>query len=119
MKHQKGYFSKNFLSLRLQLDTLLMDAGADQAIELLDTMTLLAPEERALLLGSFNRVAQTVLTGERIIPLEQNRALQSFENGLYLELLEAMQEAGGNSKKNQRLSVVPGGKKVQQRALSR
>lgn len=103
----KGYFSKNLLSLKLQLETVLAEAGGEGATELLDGLSLLTDAERTMLLRGFNHVVQDVITGNRIIPVESgSNALERFEEELYTELLDVMREAGGR-----KLAVVKGGKR--------
>jgi hypothetical protein len=109
-KSQGGEFSKSLLSLQLQMQTLLENAGGDQAANLLDELSEFHPSERAKLLPALGRVLRKLAQSQARFPTDGDLALKSFEDQLFGELFSAL-----TSEKPSRLAVLDGGKKVNTR----
>ena len=111
MKTYDGVFSANLMSLQLQLSTLLEDVGGEDTTALLDSMATLGVAERRVLLQSFKRVVQKIAAGPDRLLTSMDVNFQEFEDALYKDVLESMREAADEIGE-QKLAVVPGGKRV-------
>jgi len=105
-----GSFSKNFVSLQLQLETLLEDVGGDRAVELLDSLSNLSGSEQKLILGIFDRVVKRVASGAERLVSNDDKRLKDFEEGLYSDLVSAIQSASGEAPRGKLIEVLDGGK---------
>jgi hypothetical protein len=105
-----GDFSKSWISLQLQLRTLLEEAGGDNAMTLLDTLCKLRKSERGRVLGALNRVIDQIVATERPDPTADDEALQRFEDELYRDLLSALNPAHPPRPARAGLEVLRGGK---------
>lgn len=82
MTRSKGTFSLTLKALRLQLATLMDEAGGQQTIDLLDNLSEMQPEARDILLRVFNQAAEA-LSGKTDLKLKD---ISDFEE----ELLEGI-----------------------------
>jgi hypothetical protein len=108
-----GNISASLFSLQLQLKTLLEEAGGDDALELLDTLSTLNISEQKIALKLFNRVLAKLIASELRLTTAEDRVLKEFEDGLYRDILDTMREAANCSETplpERRLEVLPGGK---------
>ena len=96
-------FSANFFSLQLQLKTLLEDAGGDDALALLDTLTNLNKSEQKVALKLFSKVIQRVTSGPIRLETEGDLALKEFEDNLYEDLVAAIEE----QTREERIATTP------------
>lgn len=109
-----GSFSKNFLSLQLQLETLLEDVGGERTVEMLDALSQVSGSEQKVLLGVFERVIKRVAAGtERLISNDDKR-LKEFEDSLYSDIVSAIQAASGEAPRGKLIEVLDGGKSPKQ-----
>ena len=106
-----GKFSSDFLSLQLQLKTLLEDVGGDDALRFLDCLSTLNPSERSLALKVFQSVIAKISNGTRRLETDGDKALKEFENNLYDDVLASMREAA-LAASSKRLEIVRGGKDI-------
>lgn len=109
-----GSFSKNFLSLQLQLETLLEDVGGDRAVELLDSLSNLSGSEQKLILGVFDRVVRRVASGADRLVSNDDKRMKEFEEGLYSDIVSAIQSASGETPRGKLIEVLDGGKTAKQ-----
>lgn len=104
-------FSRNLLSLELQLKTLLAGAGGEQTTELLDGLSRLSGTEQKIALGVFQRVLRRVLDGEKRVASADDKALREFEDSLFEDIESGITLETARLEKNLRLLVLQGGRK--------
>lgn len=109
MSSEKGNFSKNLMSLQLQIQTLFEDAGGEGAVEFLDSLSKLSATEQKVALQFFGRIVERIAKGDMRYFTDSELALKELEDSLFLDILGAMQEASKPSK-SRKLAVVDGGK---------
>lgn len=114
----KGTFSASLLSLQLQLKTLLEDAGGDQAVEFLNTISNLHQSEQKVVLDVFTSILNRIMSGDQRLLTEGDLARKEFEDALYSDILSAMRDAAQEAS-NKRLSVVSGGKTPKVKRIAR
>lgn len=108
----EGQFSRNFLSLQLQLKTLMEDAGGAPLLELLDALCSLSPTEQKAALAQFLACTKRIAAGEQRTLSPADRELKDFEDALFNGIVESMAHAAGteNLPTKKKLAVVEGGK---------
>lgn len=120
---QGGDFTRNLLSLQLQLKTLLDGAGGDSAATLLDGLSQLSHTERARLIPIFSRVIARIVAGEKRLLSSEDKALQDFEDSLFDSVMTALGQSANDDEVNQDgakpLEVVRGGKSAHPRRTVR
>lgn len=113
-----GDFTKNLLSLQMQLQTLLEGVGGEETAGLLDGLAKLSETERSILIPLVTRVINKVVMGEHRLMSEKDKELKEFEDSLFEGVLAALQEPDttkvSTKEKSPRLAVVPGGKSPKQ-----
>lgn len=109
-----GDFTKNLLSLQLQLKTLLEGVGGEDTAALLDSLAQLSKSERAIAIPLLARVIRRIAAGEKRLMSDEDQELKNFEDSLFDSVLEAFgntaNEADLIKEKEHKLAVVPGGK---------
>jgi len=110
MSRSGGTFSKSFLSLQLQIDTLMEEAGGERAIELLDALATLNPSEQRLALGVFARAVKRIAAGSDRLVTNDDKALKDFEDGLYADIVAALNGATAEAPRGKLIEVIDGGK---------
>ena len=105
-----GEFSKNLFALELQVKTLLEGVGGDRLIHLLDLLCTITRSEQEVVLDAFAKVVEKVATGDTRLVRTSDEELKAFEDGLYEEILTAIQERSRFAE-GKKLRVVSGGKK--------
>ena len=109
-----GDFTKNLLSLQLQLKTLLEGVGGEDTAALLDSLAQLSKSERAIAIPLLARVIRRIAAGEKRLMSDEDHELKNFEDSLFDSVLEAFgntaNEADLIKEKEHKLAVVPGGK---------
>jgi len=105
----KGTFSASLLSLQLQLKTLLEDAGGDTAVEFLNAVSSLHESEQKVVLETFTNIVNKIVNGEKRLVTEGDLARKEFEDNLFDDIIEAMQDAAKTACVK-KLTVVDGGK---------
>lgn len=88
---EKNSFSNNFTSLQMQLKTLFEDAGGNSTIKFLDLLSQLGEEEKRLVLAHFNNVITKILAGNLRLTTQSDIEKSEFENALYSDLIDAIQ----------------------------
>ncbi len=105
---KRGHFSLNLKALQAQVNTLLENAGGEQAVALLDSLCELSKPEQKLALSVFTRLIDRIAQGELRIP-DSEPVLKEFEESLYEDLLESI-ETFKQDGSTLRLEVLSGGK---------
>ena len=107
-----GKISSNLFSLQLQLKTILEEAGGDNALSFLDSLSHLNPSEQEVVLKMFTRLTDEIASGDKRLFTDGDLALKKFEEGLYREILDAMRDAAKRPSEsmNRKLEVLDGGK---------
>ncbi len=109
-----GAFSKNFLSLQLQLETLLEDVGGERAVEMLDSLAQLSGSEQKVVLAAFDRVIKRIAAGSDRLISNDDKRMKEFEEGLYSDIVAAIQSATGEAPRGKLIEVLDGGKTPKQ-----
>jgi hypothetical protein len=118
---QGGDFTKNLLSLQLQLKTLLEGVGGEDTAALLDAIAGLNKSERAVAIPLLARVIQRVASGENRLSSQEDKELKDFEDSLFNSIVEAFgNTASANDldlakEKEAKLAILPGGKTPSER----
>lgn len=113
---QGGDFTKNLLSLQLQLKTLLEGVGGKDTAALLDALAQLHKSECAVVIPLLARVIQRVASGEKRLSTHEDRELKDFEDSLFDSIVEAFgntataNELDLAKEKEAKLAILPGGK---------
>ena len=105
MDKQRGIFSSNYMSLQLQLRTLLQDCGGEGAACLLDSLCCLTPSEQALALKLFSGVIDRILAGEIRLKTAADCTMKEIEENLYSDLVRSIESPAPG-----KLEVIRGGK---------
>ena len=103
-------FSSNFLSLQLQLKTLLEEAGGDELIPFLDALGSLHRSEQKIVLKMLARTIKKLIETTPRFPTDGDLALKQFEDTLYQDLVEAINCGDAAAASRKRIEVLPGGK---------
>ncbi|MDC0358265.1 hypothetical protein OAO01_05555 [Oligoflexia bacterium] len=105
----RGDFSRSLFSLQLQVQTLLEEAGGDEALHVLDALCKLNKSEQKIALKIFKRVLDRVADGQERLCTMQDKALNDFEENLYKDILSTMRGASAVPKER-KFEVLEGGK---------
>lgn len=89
----KSRFSSNFLSLQLQLKTILEEAGGDDLMPFLDTLSSINKSEQRVALKLFKRTLDKFVGGSMRLETQGDLALKEFEDSLFSDLLEDISTA--------------------------
>jgi hypothetical protein len=84
----KSRFSSNFLSLQLQLKTILEEAGGDDLMPFLDTLSSMNKSEQMVALRLFKRTLDRFVGGSMRLETLGDLALKEFEDSLFSGLLD-------------------------------
>ena len=110
-----GNFTRNLLSLQLQLQTLLEGVGGEGTASLLDGLSQLSETERKRIIPLLSRVVSRVLKGDKRLSSTEDKELQSFEDSLFDSIMVALGQSSNDdqiiSDADRKLEVVPGGKR--------
>jgi hypothetical protein len=114
---QGGNFTRNLLSLQLQLQTLLEGVGGEGTASLLDGLSQLSESERKRILPILSRVVGKVLKGEKRLSSAEDRDLQNFEDSLFDSIMLALGQSANDDQieegaVSRKLEIVPGGRDV-------
>ena len=109
-----GEFTRNFLSLQLQLQTLMEGVGGEGTATLLDSLAQLNETERRKIIPLLSRVVSKIAQGEKRMFSEDDRSLKDFEDALYDSIVSSLGHIANDDEvaptKERRLEVVPGGR---------
>ena len=106
----KSRFSANFLSLQLQLKTLLEESGGDELLPFLDALSSLNRSEQKLLLKMLARTIEKVVASTPRFATDGDLALKNFEDALYDDIAEALDCGHIKDVREKRIEVLEGGK---------
>jgi len=110
-----GNFTRNLLSLQLQLQTLLEGVGGEGTASLLDGLSQLSETERKRVIPILSRVVNRILKGEKRVSSAEDKELQNFEDSLFDSIIAALGQSSNDdrvevSSGERKLEIVPGGK---------
>ena len=109
----QGIFSQSFMSLQIQLKTLLEGSGGNSSIELLDALSKLGKHEQEVVINSFLVVINKIANGEKRYLTDEDYSQKEMEDNLYSEIVCAMSEAAKvQNIGGRRLEVLEGGKRA-------
>jgi hypothetical protein len=112
-KGNTGYFSQAFLSLQLQIRTLLEGSGGSQSIEFLDALSQLGNKEQEIVLGVFQKVVERIAKNPNRLFTNADNAAKKFEDELYNDIMSAMSDAAAvKNISGKRLEVLEGGRSI-------
>lgn len=110
-----GNFTRNLLSLQLQLQTLLEGVGGEGTASLLDGLSQLSDAERKRIIPLLSRVVTRVVKGEKRLASAEDKELQNFEDSLFDSIMAALGQSSNDdlveSTSERKLEMVPGGKR--------
>lgn len=111
-----GNFTRNLLSLQLQLQTLLEGVGGEGTASLLDGLSQLSETERKRIIPLLSRVVTKVLKSDKRLSTSEDHDLQNFEDSLFDSIMIALGQSSNDDQidptANRKLEVVPGGKRL-------
>lgn len=121
---QGGNFTRNLLSLQLQLQTLLEGVGGEGTASLLDGLSQLSESERKRILPILSRVVAKILKGDKRLSSAEDRELQNFEDSLFDSIMLALGQSANDDlieegAVSRKLEILPGGKDEVSGALAR
>jgi hypothetical protein len=110
-----GNFTRNLLSLQLQLQTLLEGVGGEGTASLLDGLSQLSETERKRIIPLLSRVVSRVLKGDKRLSSSEDKELQNFEDALFDSIMAALGQSSNDDRvspeADRKLEIVPGGKR--------
>jgi hypothetical protein len=121
---QGGNFTRNLLSLQLQLQTLLEGVGGEGTASLLDGLSQLSESERKRILPILSRVIGRVIKGDKRLSSAEDRELQDLEDSLFDSIMLALGQSANDDEVevgtiDRKLAILPGGKDDDSRSLTR
>ena len=109
-----GEFTRNLLSLQLQLQTLLEGVGGEGTASLLDGLAQLSESERKRIIPLLSRVVSQIVKGDKRLLSAQDKELQDFEDNLLQSIMSSLGASANDDKVqpevDKSLEVVSGGK---------
>lgn len=108
-----GDFTRNFLSLQLQLQTLMEGVGGDGTASLLDNLAQLSESERTKIIPLLSRVVGRIAQGDKRLFTDDDRALKDFEDSLFESIVTSLGHSANTDEllpSKRKLEVVAGGK---------
>ncbi|NDC36659.1 MAG: hypothetical protein EBZ48_01255 [Proteobacteria bacterium] len=108
----KSRFSANFLSLQLQLKTLLEESGGDELMPFLDALSTLNRSEQKILLKLLARTIEKVVATTPRFETAGDLALKNFEDALYHDIANALDFGHLKEVPCKRIEVLEGGKEI-------
>jgi hypothetical protein len=118
-----GNFTRNLLSLQLQLQTLLEGVGGEGTASLLDGLSQLSETERKRIIPLLSRVVNRVLRGEKRVSSAEDKELQNFEDALFDSIIAALGQSSNDDRvtpqADRPLEVFTGGKPASDRSARR
>ena len=118
-----GSFTRNLLSLQLQLQTLLEGVGGEGTASLLDGLSQLSETERKRVIPLLSRVVSRVIKGDKRVASSEDKDLQNFEDSLFDSIVAALGHSANedevDTSTDRKLEVFPGGKGLSERTATR
>lgn len=112
-----GNFTRNLLSLQLQLQTLLEGVGGEGTASLLDGLSQLSETERKRIIPLLSRVVGRVLKGDKRLSSSEDKELQNFEDSLFDSIMSALGQSSNDDRvipeSERKLEILPGGRREQ------
>lgn len=113
----EGIFSQNLFCLKLQVETLVDDAGGKDALDMLNLLCEIKPAEQPIVLAMFKRVLKKIVEGKIRLETANDQGLHEFEEQLYNSIINELDNAkeacttslkvldGGKSKKTKSKTI--------------
>jgi hypothetical protein len=89
MENKTGDFSRNWLSIMLQLKSLFEGSGGEDVLQVLDRLGELQPSERPSVITAISRAVERFRITESKPRTREDAELQKFEEDLFNDLLKA------------------------------
>jgi hypothetical protein len=109
-----GNFTRNLLSLQLQLQTLLEGVGGEGTSSLLDNIAQLSEAERKRIIPLLSRVISRVVQGEKRLISAEDRELKEFEDSLFDSIMTSIGQSANDDRidpnSERKLEVLSGGR---------
>ncbi len=109
-----GEFTRNLLSLQLQLQTLLEGVGGEGTASLLDGLAQLSDTERKRVIPLLSRIVSRIVKGEKRLMSVEDKELQDFEDSLFQSILSSLGHTANDDqvdpKLEKKLEVLSGGR---------
>ncbi|MFO0416445.1 MAG: hypothetical protein ACK5Y6_04080 [Pseudomonadota bacterium] len=109
-----GNFTRNLLSLQLQLQTLLEGVGGEGTSSLLDNIAQLSEAERKRIIPLLSRVISRVVQGEKRLISAEDRELKEFEDSLFDSIMTSLGQSANDDRidpnSERKLEVLSGGR---------
>lgn len=112
-----GEFTRNLLSLQLQLQTLLEGVGGEGTASLLDGLAQLSESERKRIIPLLSRVVGQIVKGDKRLISAEDKEIKEFENSLFESIMFSLGTSANDDRVDpetaKKLEVFPGGKPKQ------
>lgn len=115
-RSQGGDFTRNFLSLQLQLQTLMEGVGGDGTASLLDNLAQLSETERTKIIPLISRVIGRIAQSDKRQFSDDDKSLKDFEDSLFESIVTSLGQSANDDEvlpNKRKLEVVSGGKNPQ------
>jgi hypothetical protein len=118
-----GNFTRNLLSLQLQLQTLLEGVGGEGTSSLLDNIAQLSEAERKRIIPLLSRVISRVVQGEKRLISAEDRELKEFEDSLFDSIMTSIGQSANDDRlepsSDRKLEVLSGGRPQNESVVTR
>jgi hypothetical protein len=109
-----GEFTRNLLSLQLQLQTLLEGVGGEGTASLLDGLAQLSESERKRIIPLLSRVVGEIVKGDKRLISAEDKEIKEFEDSLFQSIMCSLGTSANDDRLDteaaKKLEVVSGGK---------
>lgn len=109
-----GEFTRNLLSLQLQLQTLLEGVGGEGTASLLDGLAQLSESERKRIIPLLSRVVAQIVKGDKRLISAEDKEVKEFEDSLFQSIMCSLGASANDDRIDpeaaKKLEVFPGGK---------
>ncbi len=118
-----GEFTRNLLSLQLQLQTLLEGVGGEGTASLLDGLAQLSESERKQIIPLLSRVVAQVVKGDKRLISAEDKEIKDFEDSLFQSIMCSLGTSANDDRVDpetaKRLEVFSGGKQKHNSVVSK
>lgn len=109
-----GEFTRNLLSLQLQLQTLLEGVGGEGTASLLDGLAQLSESERKQIIPLLSRVVGQIVKGDKRLISAEDKEIKDFEESLFQSIMCSLGTSANDDRLDpeaaKKLEVLSGGK---------
>lgn len=109
-----GEFTRNLLSLQLQLQTLLEGVGGEGTASLLDGLAQLSDSERKRIIPLLSRVVSNIVKGDKRLISAEDKELKDFEDSLFESIMSSIGQSSNDDRvepqTDKKLEVFSGGR---------